>query len=60
LNLSFILNKNKKVEHHIRIKAYKSIVLRFLVKSGVNPLFLGLTHAHWCCIYDPLFKNPTI
>jgi len=30
------LSKNEKVEYYIRIKAYKLIVLRFWVKSGVN------------------------
>ena len=36
-SLSPTLSKNKKVEHHIRIKAHKRIMaLRFWVESGVN------------------------
>jgi len=30
--------RNEKVEHYIRIKTYKRIVLRFWVESGVNVL----------------------
>jgi len=44
VNLNFILARNEKVEHYIRIKTYKLIVLRFLIKSGVNPLCVGWTH----------------
>jgi len=29
VSLSSTLSKNEKVEHHLRIKAHKSIVLRF-------------------------------
>jgi len=36
VSLSLTLNKNKKIEHHIRIKVHKFIVLRFWVKSGAN------------------------
>jgi len=36
--LSFTLAKNEKVEHYIRIKTHKPIVLRFWVESGVNAL----------------------
>jgi len=38
VSLSFILGRNEKVEHHIRMKIHKSIVLRFWVESGVNVL----------------------
>jgi len=47
VSLDPILSKNEKAEHHIRIKAHKPIVLRFWVKSGVNPL-CSWAHAHWC------------
>jgi len=35
------LTKSEKVEHHIRMKTQKLFVLRFWVKSGVNPLSVG-------------------
>jgi len=38
VNLSLTLTKNEKVEHYIRIKTHKPIVLRFLVENGVNNL----------------------
>jgi len=37
-NLSFTLVKNEKVEHYIRIKVHKFIVLRFWVENDVNIL----------------------
>ena len=45
VSLSVTLNKNEKVEHHIRIRTRKFIVLRFWVGSDANPLYglnLGL------------------
>jgi len=38
MSLSFILGKNEKVKHYIKIKIHKFIV-RFLVESGVNFLY---------------------
>jgi len=38
VSLNLILVRNEKVEHYIRIKTHKSIVLRFWVESGVNAL----------------------
>ena len=38
VSLSPTLGKNEKVEHHIRTKTHKPIVLRFWVESGVNTL----------------------
>jgi len=38
VSLSFILVRNKKIEHYIKIKTHKLIVLRFWVESGVNAL----------------------
>ena len=38
VSLSPTLTRNEKVEHHIRIKAHKSIALRFWVESGVSIL----------------------
>jgi len=38
------LSKNEKVEHHIRMKTHKPIVLRFWVMSGVNPLYVSQAH----------------
>ena len=38
VNLSFILAKNDKVEHYIRIKIHK-IVSRFFVENSINTLF---------------------
>jgi len=46
VSLSLTLSKNEKVEHHITIKVHKHITLRFWVKSGVNFLYVGWTHAH--------------
>jgi len=40
VSLSFTLNRNEKVEHYIRIKTHKFIVLRFWVESDVNYLLL--------------------
>jgi len=34
-----LLDKNKKFEHHIQMKIYKLIVLRFWIRNGVNTLF---------------------
>jgi len=39
MNLSLILTKNKKVEHCIKLKTHKLIVLKFWVESGVNSLY---------------------
>jgi len=39
VSLNLTLNRIKKVEHYIRIKIYKLIVLRFWVESGINFLF---------------------
>jgi len=41
VSLSSTLSKNEKVEHHIRMKTHKLTVLRYWVKSGVNPLCVG-------------------
>jgi len=62
VSLSPTLNKNEKVEHHIRIKAHKPIVLRFRVKSGVNPLCMGWAHVSLVLNLpsDPLLKDPTM
>ena len=38
VSLSPTLARNEKVEHYIKIKTHKLIVLRFLVESGVNAL----------------------
>jgi len=38
VSISFISTINEKVEHYIRIKTHKPIVLRFWVESGVNAL----------------------
>jgi len=38
VSLSPILARNEKVDHYIRIKTHKSIILRFWVESGVNAL----------------------
>jgi len=38
VSVSFTLYKNDKIEHHIRINVHKLIVLRSLIKSGVNVL----------------------
>jgi len=38
LSLSPTLGKNEKVEHHIRTKIHKPIVLRFWVENDVNVL----------------------
>jgi len=38
MSLSFTLVRNKKVEHYIKIKVYKFIVLMFWIESDVNIL----------------------
>jgi len=43
VSLSPTLARNEKVEHYMRIKTHKSIVLRFWVESGVNA-FCGCAH----------------
>jgi len=60
VGLSLTLDKNEKVEHYIRIKTHKPIVLRFWVESGVNSYVVGLM-SHWCCISPmiPLLKDLT-
>jgi len=42
MSLNSTLSKNEKVEHHIRIKTHKFIILRFWIKSGVNPCVVEL------------------
>jgi len=37
--LNFTLNKNEKVEQHVRKKTYKSNILRFWIEDDVIPLF---------------------
>jgi len=39
MSLSPTLARDEKVEHYIRIKTHKPIVLRFWVESGVNGLY---------------------
>jgi len=39
VSLSPTLTRNEKVEHYIRIKTHKLIVLRFWVESGVGVLY---------------------
>jgi len=39
VSLSFILARNEKVEHYIRIKTHKLIVLRFWVESDISALY---------------------
>jgi len=51
VSLSYTLTKNEKVEHYIRIKTYKLIVLRFWVKSCVNPL---------CVLERKIVGNPNV
>ena len=50
VSLSSTLSEHEKVEHHIRIKTHKLIVLRFWVKSDVSPLYEIELMFHWCCI----------
>jgi len=38
MNLSFVLNKNKKVENYTRINNHKFITLRFWFESSLNIL----------------------
>jgi len=39
MSLSLKLVKNGKVEHYIKTKTYKLIILRFSVESGINTLY---------------------
>jgi len=41
VSLSHTLNKDEKVKQYIRKKIHKLTVLRFWVKSGVIPLYIG-------------------
>jgi len=41
VNLSPTSGRNEKVEQHIRKKTHKPNVLRFWVKGGVIPLYVG-------------------
>jgi len=50
VNISLMLSRNEKVEYHITMKTYKPIVLKFWIKSGINPLYVSWTHIYWCCI----------
>jgi len=38
MSLSLTLVRNEKVEHYIRIKTHKLIILRFWIENGVNTL----------------------
>jgi len=48
MSLSLTLNKSKKVEYHIRMKTYKTIVLRFWVKGWCQYLLCRLNS----CLID--------
>jgi len=39
VSLSFTVVKNEKVEHYIKIKIHKPIILKFWVKNDVNILY---------------------
>jgi len=60
VSLSPTLNKNEKVEHHISMKTYKYIALRFWVRGGVNLLCVGWAHISLVLYLpsNPLSKDP--
>jgi len=62
VSLNHTLSKNEKVEHHIRMKTHQFIVLRFWIKSGVNPICVGCAHVSLVLtLFDyPLSKDPLI
>jgi len=39
VRLSLILGKDEKIEHYIRIKTHKLIVLKFWVENSINALY---------------------
>jgi len=39
VSLSLTSIRNKKIEHYIKIKTHKPIVLRFWIESGVSALY---------------------
>jgi len=51
-----MLGKNKRVEHHIRMKIYKVIVLLFWVESDINSL-CGKTQTS-LVLYQPTKSHP--
>jgi len=55
------MSKDKKVKHHIRMKTHKSIVLRFWIRGGVNPLCEGWVNVSLVLYLpsDPPLKDPT-
>jgi len=62
MTLSRKLVINKKIEHYIRIKTHKSILLRFWVKNDVNSLynwtqvllvFISVVYFRWYFLYKP-------
>jgi len=59
MNLSPILNKNKKVKYYIRMKTHISIVLRFFIRGDVNPLCVGLTHVSLVKIFPVILPQET-
>ena len=57
MNFSITLAKNEKIDHYIRIKTHKSIVLRFQVDSGVNALYSWVQVSLILCLSN---ETPTI
>jgi len=55
--LSPTLAINEKIEHYIRIKTHKPIVLRFWVESGANAL-CGWAHVSLVCCISPVIPPP--
>ena len=55
--LSSTLARNEEVEHYIRIKTHKPIVLRFWVDSGVNASY-GWAHVSLVCYISPVIPPP--
>jgi len=60
VSLSPTLARNEKVEHYIRIKTHKSIVLRYRLRVVSMPYVVEL-RTYWCCIspVKPLYNPNT-
>jgi len=41
VSLSLTSSKNEKIEHHIKMKTHKFVILRFLIMSDVNFLYVN-------------------
>lgn len=53
-NLSLMLNKNNKINHHIKIKIHKFIILKFQIDNDILISYMNLFIIDQCQNYPDL------